>query len=228
MNAPRLELRLYLDRLAAKASASHPYPVDVCAVYVVEGAVAIVEGSPIGTLGANSAFSVESEQTIRGGSMPAAVLRWELTRRAERPNLLSGDGIESRLLLAAPMRFEIGGDYLLRCDRVDFPPGGEALTHIHAGAGIRCLLAGGIRIDTPAGSHRFEPLGAWFEAGPEPVYAAASATEATSFARVMILPVEYLGRSSISYVRQEDLDKPKRQSYQVFIDRPFLLPGGSE
>jgi hypothetical protein len=41
----------------------------------------------------------------------------------------------------------------------------------------------------------------------------------------MILPRELIGRSSIRYVRAEDLDRPKSQSYQIFLDEPFELPG---
>ena len=40
----------------------------------------------------------------------------------------------------------------------------------------------------------------------------------TSFARVMVLPAELRGRSSIRYVLPEDADKPKRQTYQLFVD----------
>jgi len=65
---------------------------------------------------------------------------------------------------------------------------------------------------------------AWFEAGPDPVYAAASPAEPTAFARVMILPRSLLGKSSISYVNPEDVAKPKSQRYQVFIDVPVELP----
>jgi hypothetical protein len=56
------------------------------------------------------------------------------------------------------------------------------------------------------------------------VYAAAAKNEASAFARVMILPRELLSKSSISYVNAEDLDKPKSQKYQVFIDTPVALP----
>ena len=47
---------------------------------------------------------------------------------------------------------------------------------------------------------------------------------ATGFARVMILPRELLGKSSIAYVKAEDLSKPKNQKYQVFVDTPIALP----
>lgn len=55
----------------------------------------------------------------------------------------------------------------MRCDRVDFPAGGEALTHVHQGPGIRCRLSGTIRIDAEGQSHSYGPGGAWFAAVPE-------------------------------------------------------------
>ena len=39
----------------------------------------------------------------------------------------------------------------------------------------------------------------------------------------MILPRELKGKSSIRYVRPEDHDKPKTQSYQVFCDEFITL-----
>ena len=128
------------------------------------------------------------------------------------------------MLLNAAMQLDASQSYLLRCDRVDFPPGGEALTHTHQGGGIRCLLTGGIDIHTGGTVQRYLPLEPWFEAGPDPVYAKASPMVASGFARVMILPRELLGKSSITYVNAEDLSKPKNQKYQIFIDTPIALP----
>ncbi|HEX9671932.1 MAG TPA: hypothetical protein VGA12_00690, partial [Burkholderiales bacterium] len=110
------------------------------------------------------------------------------------------------------------GGYLMRCDRVDFPPGGIAYTHVHRGPGIRCLLAGGIRVEVNGKVHDIAPGGAWFEAGPDPVLATASKAAPTAFVRVMILPRELRGKSSIRYVKPEDADKPKLQTYRVFVD----------
>ena len=85
-------------------------------------------------------------------------------------------------------------------------------------------LFGSIRIDTQGVSHHHAPLGAWFETGPDPVYAAADADAASAFVRVMVLPRALLGaRSSIKYVRTEDADEPKSQRYQVFVDEPIDL-----
>jgi len=63
-----------------------------------------------------------------------------------------------------------GGDWLIRCDRVDFPPGGVAYRHTHPGPGIRVLLKGRIRIDSAGESHDYGPGESWYESGPEPVF----------------------------------------------------------
>ena len=80
------------------------------------------------------------------------------------------------------------------------------------------LLHGTIRIETAGHSHVYGPLEAWFEPGPEPVFAAASDTEPTAFVRCMVLPAQLRGRSSIRYVREEDAARPKPQRYTVFVD----------
>jgi hypothetical protein len=217
------ELRLYKDELAPAAV----LPVNtqgVTAVYVVSGGLRVRAGHFSGTLGANSAFHSPDAAHMAAGNLATVVLRWQLVRAGAADDIATGDGVASTLLLNASMSLDATKDYLLRCDRVDFPPGGEALTHTHRGGGTRCLLFGGIEIHTNNTVHRYLPLEPWFEAGPDPVYAKASATEASGFARVMILPRELLGKSSISYVNAEDLNKPKNQKYQVFIDAPIALP----
>jgi len=113
------------------------------------------------------------------------------------------------------------GDRLIRCDRVDFPPGGVAYRHTHPGPGIRCLLFGSIRIETGGESNEYGPFDAWFERGPDPVYAAASRTEDSAFVRVMLLPREWEGKRTIRYVNPEDEDKPKTQRATIFLERPL-------
>ena len=113
------------------------------------------------------------------------------------------------------------GRRLIRLDRVSFPPGGVAYLHVHRGPGIRVLLEGEIRIDTDGTSNRYGPLEAWFESGPVPVFAAASEAVPTSFVRCMLLPADLQGKRSLTYVRDEDADKPKLQQYRVFVDEPL-------
>ncbi|MBV9197748.1 MAG: hypothetical protein JO168_26730 [Solirubrobacterales bacterium] len=162
---------------------------------------------------AGSARYLSGDATVAG---PAHALSFELVG-APAP----------RALLSAPVELPPGQRRLLRCDRVEFPPGGVAYLHTHQGPGIRVLLHGSIRVDTAGRSHHYGPLEAWFEPGPEPVFAAASETEPTAFVRCMVLPERLLGQSSIRYVREEDAEKPKPQRYTVFVDEPIASGSGA-
>jgi hypothetical protein len=198
-------LALHLDRPGDAAEL-----LRACArvIYVAEGA-ATVGGAP---LEANAAWhgTGEVEVAAPGGTL----LRWELTAGAP-----DGDP-----LLAAEVDLDPAGEHLIRCDRVDFPPGGEALLHTHQGPGIRCLLFGTFRVETDGHVLELDTYGPWFETGPSPVYAQAGPDAPAAFARVMVLPRRLLGQSSIRYVRDEDRDRPKSQRYTVFVDEPLQLP----
>jgi len=138
-------------------------------------------------------------------------LVWELVDQAPRDALLAA-GVE------------VGDGWLMRCDRVDFPPGGVAYRHTHPGPGIRYLLHGSIRIESGGEAHEYGPGEAWFESGPEPVYAAASSSEETAFVRCLLLPREWEGRRTIGYVDPADEEKPKTQRATIFLEQPIIVP----
>ncbi len=146
------------------------------------------------------------------------------TLTVERPGLRLVwslvDAPAAGAVLAAEVELD-GGDRLVRCDRVEFPADGVAFLHTHQGPGIRCLVEGRFAVETQGARHEIERLGAWFEAGPDPVYAEVRGDAPAAFVRVMILPRRLLGASSISYVRDEDRDRPKSQRYTVYIDEPL-------
>lgn len=131
-----------------------------------------------------------------------------------------GDGDEGAAL-SVPLDLDGADGWFVRCDRVDFPPGGVAYRHTHPGPGIRVLLHGSIRIDSAGESRTYGPLEPWFESGPEPVFAQASATLDTAFARVMLVPDRWQGQRTISYVDPADADKPKTQRATVFLEEPL-------
>ena len=83
------------------------------------------------------------------------------------------------------------------------------------------LLEGGIRIDGEESSSLYKVGDAWFENGIEPVFAQANKKTSSSFIRVIILPSEFIGKTSITYVNEEDLAKPKTQMYRGYIDEPL-------
>jgi len=186
-------------------------------IYVVHGSVAIAER----TLRDEDAFGGEDAIMLKAGGAGVTVWRWELiTREADFGRPPPGSGIVSHEKLAVMLASVPIGALLLRGDSVAFPPGGCAYLHRHHGPGIRCLVEGGIRIDTRGHSASYGPGGAWYETGPDGVFAQA-ANRPTRFIRVMILPRALLGKSSIEYLNEEDKAKPKSQSYKIFVDMPI-------
>ena len=124
-------------------------------------------------------------------------------------------------LLAAQVEVEEG--WLMRHDRIDFPPGGVAYRHTHPGPGIRYLLHGSLRIESGGETHEYRPGEAWFESGPEPVLATASEIEDSAFVRVLLLPPQWAGKRTIRHVDPSDDDRPRLQRATVFLESPIRL-----
>ena len=193
-------------------------------LYVVAGSIAVeADGDPT-QVSAGAVWFGTGEARLRAAT-PARILRYEL-----RPGSPTGTeepatgGATVHSLLEQPIALDPNGEYLLRCDRVDFAPGGEAMPHGHKGGGIRCLIGGELTVrvgDQPP--KVMKPGDAWFESGVEPVHAIASRHEPTSFVRVSILPRAIRGQSSIVYVDPAHAAvKPRK--YTVFVDEPIDLP----
>jgi hypothetical protein len=131
------------------------------------------------------------------------------------------DDAPADALLAAPVDVRPG--WLMRHDRIDFPPGGIAYRHMHPGPGIRYLLHGCLKIETPSHTEQYGPGQAWFESGPEPVLATAADTMETAFVRVLLLPPEWAGKRTIRYVDPADEDRPKLQRPTVYREQPIAF-----
>ena len=213
-------LWLYIDRLQAKAT-SGPLSKTNRAIYVCEGTAVVRSAGVVVALAENSVWHGSGDVTLTAGPSGARLLRWELSTKG--PQMLRGADMTSEMTLEGEPRIEAGVEYLMRCDRVDFPPKGVAFTHTHQGSGIRCLQNGRIRIETQGHDFWVEPGGAWFETGSDPVFAETRTDGPSHFVRVMILPRTLQGKSSIRYVKPEDQDKPKTQKYQIFVDEPIDL-----
>jgi hypothetical protein len=113
--------------------------------------------------------------------------------------------------------------WLVRCDRVHFPPGGVAYRHVHPGPGIRRLLFGELTIESDEGKRTYGPGEPWFEDAGYPVVATASESEATAFVRVLLLPREWAGKRTIRYLDPADEERPKLQRATVFLEEPIEL-----
>jgi hypothetical protein len=207
------ELRLYEDVLANGAVASLPAAPRM--VFVTHGAVT-VGGREVQD---GETFNDQKAMALTAGPTGATLWRWELVPGGSTAGAAQ-NGVATREKLIARLDTLPKGDLLLRGDSVAFPPGGCAYMHRHQGPGIRCLLEGGIRIDTHGRSTSYGPGGAWYETGPDAVFA-QGADRPTRFIRVMILPLAYLGKSSVEYLNEEDKAKPKSQTYKIFADMPL-------
>src|SRR5262249_7953366 len=157
-------LRLYEDVLS-NDSPEFGLPPAPRMIFVVHGA-ATFEGRAVGE---GEAWHGEGELMVEPGPAGATCWRFELVPGDASEWTLAGGA--TRKKLAAPLDTLPKGELLLRGDSVAFPPGGCAYLHRHQGPGIRCLIEGGIRIDTHGRSTSYGPGAAWFEDGPEPVFA---------------------------------------------------------
>jgi hypothetical protein len=207
-------LRLHEDVLSNGAELTLPALPRM--IFVVHGALAVADRQ----LRDGEVWAGESAVALKAGNEGAISWRWELVAGDAGHGAATGAGVVSREKLSARLETLPKGALLLRGDSVGFPPGGCAYLHRHQGPGIRCLLEGGIRIDTHSRSTSYGPGCAWYETGPDGVFAQA-ADRATRFVRVMILPVSYVGRSSVEYLNEEDKAKPKSQAYKIFADMPL-------
>ena len=213
-------LRLFEDSLSGGASL--PLPAMPRMIFVVHGALTI-EGKSFSD---GEAWSGEGAVTVVPGKDGTTVWRYELAPQGSAAGVSSGAGARSCEKLSAVLETIPEGELLLRGDSVAFPPGGCAFLHKHWGPGIRCLLDGGIRIDTQGHSTSYGPGSPWYETGSDPVFAQAAMDRPSRFIRVMILPRSLIGKSSFQFVNEEDKAKPRVQQYKIFADMPIATPKG--
>jgi hypothetical protein len=214
-------LRLYEDILSSAENVVFQLPPLPRFIFVVHGS-ATIGGK---ALDEEETWQGETAIAVKPGAFGVTCWRWELARGDQGSTTANAPGMITHEKLTAFLETLPKGELLMRGDSVAFPPGGCAYLHRHQGPGIRCLIDGGIRIDTHGRSTSFGPGGAWYESGPDAVFAQAAADKNSRFIRVMILPRKLAGKSSIQYVNEEDEAKPKSQQYKIYADAPISLEG---
>ena len=214
-------LRLYEDVLSTAETLEFKLPPLPRFILVVHGS-ALVDGK---TLSAGEAWQGEGAALVKPGPVGVTCWRWELSPGDQGSMVASAPGMMSHEKLTAFLETLPKSELLMRGDSVAFPPGGCAYLHRHQGPGIRCLIEGGMRIDTHGRSTSYGPGSAWYETGIDPVFAQAADDRPSRFIRVMILPRALIGKSSIEYVNEEDKSKPKSQRYKIYADAPITFGG---
>jgi quercetin dioxygenase-like cupin family protein len=220
----RLTLRLLEDHVPPGGDPVF-LPATVRALYLVEGDATVETALGCAHHDQGSAWIGDSAVAVLPGGQGARMLRWELVAPSDDDGVLRvAPKCSSAVASVATVELDPGFGWMMRCDRVSFPKGGIAYTHVHQGPGIRYCLEGSIRIETEGHVSSYAPGEAWFESGASPVLAPTSPDMETSFVRCFILPRSCKGRSSIRYVRPEDAAKPKLQRYRVLGERIIELP----
>ena len=122
-------------------------------IFVVHGSATIGDK----TFADGEAYGGEGAVAVKAGKDGVTVWRFEVVAAGKELGAVSGKGVRSLEKLSAALETIPEGDLLLRGDSVGFPPGGCAFLHTHQGPGIRCLIEGGIRIDTHGASTSYGP-----------------------------------------------------------------------
>ena len=149
---------------------------------------------------------------------------WLGAARVEGPALVwEVGGDEAGAALTAEVALDPVSGWIVRCDRVDFPPGGVAHRHVHPGPGIRRLLHGELSLEAEGAEETYGAGDAWFEGADYPVLATASASADTAFVRVLLLPREWEGKRTIRYLDPADEANPKLQRATVLLEEALEL-----
>jgi len=146
-------LRLYEDVLSGGGNAEFHLPPLPRFIFVVHGSAAIGKK----TLAEGETWQGEGATTVKPHSGGVTCWRWELARGDQGSTTANAPGMTTHEKLTAFLEMLPKGDLLMRGDSVAFPPGGCAYLHRHQGPGIRCLIEGGIRIDTHGRSTSYGP-----------------------------------------------------------------------
>jgi hypothetical protein len=187
-------LNFYHDQVGASGATASALAASHRLLYVRHGRVEI-KGQ---VLSADSAIYCDSTVTLKTAGEWSQVWRWELAPPNAAPSLQDGEGVLSALRVSrviTALAMPEGTRWLFRLDQITTGAGRVADRHQHPGPGIRCLLEGTFNVQQDAESHRdLAPGQAWWETGSDTVVAWSSRQMAAKFLRGMVLPVEWEGK----------------------------------
>jgi hypothetical protein len=214
-----LSLNLYHDQVGANGASTRPLPPSHRLLYVRHGNVEI-NGE---RLTADQAIYCGGPLTMKSAGAWSQVWRWELAPPNAPPVLLEGEGVLSSLRMSrviTSLAMSEGTHWLFRLDQIISAPGRIADRHQHPGPGIRCLLEGTFNVQQDAESGRdLVPGDAWWETGSDTVIAWGSRQMAARFLRGMVLPVEWEGKVTGTWLSGHT---PPRGNWKLYLD-PIIV-----
>jgi hypothetical protein len=211
-------LNFYHDQLDASGSSAAALPAAHRMLYVRYGA-AIVNGQ---AMNADEASYCDGPLMLKSSGSWSQIWRWELMPPNAAPLLHEGVGILSSLRMSrviSNLAMLAGTRWLLRLDRITSAAGRVADRHQHPGPGIRCLVEGTFNVQQNVESHRdLAPGDAWWETGSDTVVAWGSRQMAAKFMRGMVLPAEWEGKVTGTWLSGEAAAGP-RGTWKLYLDK---------
>ncbi len=212
-------LNFYHDQVTVGGASASPLPAAHRMIYVRHSRT-VVNGQ---MMNADNGVYCDGAVTLQAADGWSQVWRWELALPNAAPALIEGTGVLSSLRMSqviTHLAMVEGTRWLFRLDQITSAAGRIADRHQHPGPGIRCLLEGTFNAEQAGHSARdLLPGDAWWETGPETVVAWGSRQMAAKFLRGMILPVEWEGKVTGTW-----LDAPRRSSnWRLLVDKIITL-----
>lgn len=213
-------LNFYHDQIGADGASTQALPAAHRLLYVRHGS-AVINGKAVG---ADEAFYCEEPVTFASAGAWSEVWRWEPALPNAAPLLAQGGGVLSHLRMAriiTSLAIGEGTRWLFRLDRILTPAGRVADRHQHPGPGIRCLLEGTFNVQQDAESARdLQPGDPWWETGSDTVIAWSSPQMAAKFLRGMVLPVEWEGKVTGTWLSG---CQPPPGNWKLYVDHVIVL-----
>jgi len=214
-------LNLFHDQVGAGGSSARPLPAARRMLYVRHGR-ATINGR---TINADEAIYCGEPVTMQASTDWSQVWRWEIALPNTAPSLLEGTNILSSLRMSrviTHMPLLEGSRWLFRLDQITSAAGRMADRHQHPGPGIRCLLEGTFNVQSVESARDLMPGDAWYETGPDTVVAWGSLQMVSKFMRGMILPIEWEGKPTSTWLSGEP-STLRPGIWKVYIDRIVVI-----
>jgi hypothetical protein len=212
-----LALNFYHDQLDEEGRTSSSLPALPRFIYVRHGS-AEVNGR---VMSADEAIYCDGPVDLKSTGAWCELWRWDLAPPNTPPMLHQGGGTLSLVRMQRVIdNFSMlkGTKWLFRLDRIITPGGRIADRHQHPGPGMRCLVEGSFNVHQAGESYRnLAPGEPWWETGTDTVIAWASQNMSAKFLRGMVLPVEWEGKVTGTWLSGEP---PVRRpgSWKLYLD----------
>jgi hypothetical protein len=215
-------LNLYHDQVIAGGASAEALPPAHRLLYVRHGEV-VIDGQ---AMAVDTGVYDNGPCTLQSSGGWSQVWRWEIARPNAAPLLHQGAGVLSSLRMSrvvTSLAMPDGSQWLFRLDQITSAAGRVADRHQHPGPGIRCLLEGTFNVQQDAESGRdFAPGDAWWETGSDTVIAWGSPQMHARFLRGMILPVEWEGKVTGTWLSGEQAKSPPG-NWRLLVDKVITV-----